>query len=520
MALVNEAKQAEEQRAHQAVSAIDRPVPRLPLSHRPAPAMGQPPSSAGATVVAADPSSAQTTEQAFAPFAAKMRAAGLPAAAIRMFKHYYTQLLAGKTGFIDAQAARPVATLPTTADLQAYAAAGRTALSQAVAIKLNGGLGTTMGMAGPKSLITVKEGLTFLDIIVRQILHLRATHKVELPLVLMNSFNTQAASAAALAAYPALAQAVPHDFTQHRIPKIWQADLQPVSWPQDPQLEWCPPGHGDIYLALQTSGMLAQLLAAGYSYAFISNADNLGATVDLEILGYFATNELPFLMEVAKRTDADRKGGHLAQNAEQGLILREVAQCPPEELDAFQDIERYAYFNTNNLWVHLPTLQTLLHAHQGVLELPLIRNEKPVDPTQPESPRVYQLEMAMGHAIALFPEAQAIQIERSRFLPVKSTNDLLALWSDAYLLDETYQLRLNPARGSAAPPLITLDPRFYALFADLQTRFPQGAPSLVNCTRFAVEGDVCFGADALFTGDVDICHTDSRPLQWSSDQKP
>jgi UTP--glucose-1-phosphate uridylyltransferase len=336
----------------------------------------------------------------------------------------------------------------------------------------------------------------------------------------MNSFNTQEASAAALAAYPTLTQAVPHDFVQHQIPKIWQADLRPVYWPQEPQLEWCPPGHGDLYLALQTSGMLQQLLDAGYTYAFISNADNLGATVDLDILGYFVANEVPFLMEVAQRTAADRKGGHLAKNAAQGFVLREVAQCPPAELDDFQDINRYAYFNTNNLWVHLPTLQALLQERQGVLALPLIRNEKPVDPTQPESPRVYQLETAMGHAIALFPKAQAIQIARSRFLPVKSTNDLLALWSDAYLLGQDYQVQLNPARASEQPPTVTLDKRFYALFADLQARFPQGAPSLLNCDSFTVEGDVSFTADARFSGNVHIRHTHRRPLQWPGEERP
>jgi len=454
------------------------------------------------------------SEDAFAPFIAVMRDAGLPPAAIRMFNHYYTQLSNGKTGFISGQEAQPVDSLPTVAELASYTDAGLDALPKTVVIKLNGGLGTTMGMAGPKSLITVKEGLSFLDIIVRQILHLRETHQVPLPLLLMNSFNTQQASAAALAKYPTLTQEIPHDFTQHRIPKIWQTDLSPVSWPQNPQLAWCPPGHGDIYLSLQTSGMLQQLLAAGYSYAFISNADNLGATVDLDILGYFAANKVPFLMEVAKRRAADRKGGHLAQNANQGLILREVAQCPPEELDEFQDIERYRYFNTNNLWVHLPTLQALLDERQGVLDLPLIRNEKPVDPTDPTSPKVYQLETAMGHAIALFPNAQALQIERNRFLPVKSTNDLLALWSDAYVLDDDYQIRLNPTRASNQPPQVELDKRFYALFTDLQAHFPHGAPSLVNCDCFRVEGNIRFDADLFFSGDVEIHHPHPDLMQW------
>src|SRR5438105_1204399 len=79
------------------------------------------------------------------------------------------------------------------------------------------------------------------------------------------------------------------------------------------ELEWCPPGHGDIYTALVTSGMLDALLDAGYEHAFVSNSDNLGAVLDPRILAWFAAERIPFLMEVADRTEADRKGGHIAQ---------------------------------------------------------------------------------------------------------------------------------------------------------------------------------------------------------------
>ncbi len=468
----------------------------------------------GSASGAADDAVASTLQEKFAPFARKMSDADLPAVAIRSFEHYYQQLLAGESGCISAEQAEPVAGLPTTATIDEHHAAGVEALTETAVIKLNGGLGTTMGMTGPKSLIRVKDGLTFLDIIVRQVLKLRADHNASLPLVLMDSYNTQQESLAALAQYPELQQAVPLDFLQHRIPKIWQATLDPVSWPANRELEWCPPGHGDLYLALQTSGMLDQLLDAGYTYAFVSNSDNLGATVDLNILGYFAVQKLPFLMEVAARTAADRKGGHLAQNAQQGLILREVAQCPPEELADFQDIARYRYFNTNNLWINLLALKAMLTEKAGVLGLPLIRNEKPVDPTKPDSPPVYQLETAMGHAIALFDDAQAIQVERSRFLPVKSTSDLLALWSDAYLLDEDVQVRVNPQRTADEPLLVELDKRYFGLFADLQKRFPGGAPSLVDCTHLVVEGDLYFAPNLTFTGENKITNPREEPLCW------
>jgi len=453
----------------------------------------------------------------FGGFAQKMRKAQQPAVIMRAFRHYYAQLVEGATGYIASKEAQPVATLPTVEALFDYRDAGKAALDRTAMIKLNGGLGTTMGMSGPKSLVQVKGEFTFLDIIIHQILYLRCQHEVRLPLVLMNSFTTQTATRTALASYTdLLAQDVPFDFMQHQIPKIWKADLSPVTWPADPDKEWCPPGHGDLYLALQTSGVLESLLAQGYEYAFVSNSDNLGATVDLAILGYFAEKELPFLMEVARRQPADRKGGHLATHPEQGLILREVAQCPPEEMNAFQNIERYQYFNTNNLWLHLPSLQKLLHHFNGVLPLPLIRNEKPVDPTQPDSPRVYQLETAMGHAIGLFPDAEAVETPRRRFLPVKNTNDLLALWSDAYILNKDYTIERNPARTIDTELVIDLDKDYYGLFAQLKERFQAGPPSLVNCRQFHVEGNIYFDAGLGLEGDIWLRNAKGRPLYMTS----
>ncbi len=438
----------------------------------------------------------------FAPFAAKMRAAHLPEIAIKTFRYYYDKLLRGDTGYISGQTAQPVSDLMRKEDLAPYRQAGREALQQLVVIKLNGGLGTSMGMTGPKSLIEVKDGLTFLDIVVRQILHLRARSGARVPLVLMNSFNTHQASLDALERYPSIGSDIPLDFLQHKEPKVWTEDLTPAEWPEDDDKEWCPPGHGDIYPALISSGMLEQLLDAGYEYAFVSNIDNLGATVDEEILGYFAQEKLPFLMEVTRRTPADRKGGHLAVDLQGHLLLREIAQCPPEELEEFQNIDHYRYFNTNNLWIHLPTLRRVLDEQDGLLGLPMIRNEKPVDPTQPDSPRVYQLETAMGLAISAFPKAQALNVPRQRFRPVKTSSDILVLWSDAYELTDSFRIDLIDERSDE--PLVELDERYYALFADLEKRFPHGAPSLRFCDRLIVEGDVTFGKDVVVKGDVTV----------------
>jgi UTP--glucose-1-phosphate uridylyltransferase len=261
----------------------------------------------------------------FAPFAAKMQAEGLPDLAIATFAHYYQQLLAGETGLMPESCIEPVTDLPSAQTIGTrWVALGHEAQAQTVLLKLNGGLGTSMGLEQAKALLPVRDGLTFLDIIAQQAMTAR------LPLVLMNSFNTRDDSLAALAKHPNLQthqRGVPFDFLQHKVPKVVQADFTPAAFPADPALEWCPPGHGDLYTALMTSGLLAQLLAAGVRYAFIANADNLGATFDPALLGYFVQMGYPFMMEVATRTPADRKGGHLARRRGDGqLLLRESAQ--------------------------------------------------------------------------------------------------------------------------------------------------------------------------------------------------
>jgi UTP--glucose-1-phosphate uridylyltransferase len=447
----------------------------------------------------------------FAPFAQKMADAGQPPLVIEIFRRAYDRLRAGEQGKVPSADIDVLGDVTEVATLGPYRDAGIAALRHAVVIKLNGGLGTTMGLTQAKSLLPVKGDLTFLDIIVRQVLHLRRGHGTPLPLVLMNSFRTRADSAGILERYPELASDVPADFLQHKVPRILASDLSPVSWPREPEYEWCPPGHGDIYAALQTSGVLRALLDAGIRYAFVSNADNLGAVLDPEVLGWIATEGVPFVMEVCDRSEADRKGGHVARRKDGRLMLREFSQCPPEEMENFQDIGRWRYFNTNTLWVDLQALARVLEATQGIVELPLIVNRKPVDPDEPSSPQVIQLETAMGAGIALFDGARALHVTRIRFAPVKSTSDLLALWSDAYELTDDF--RIVPSRRRVAGELVVdLDPKFFRQVGDLRTRFPDGPPSLVGARRFSVRGDVRFGGGVVVQGDVEVRSSGSAPL--------
>src|SRR5436305_152652 len=295
-----------------------------------------------------------------------MRAEGLPVVAIATFAHYYRQLEEGASGLVPEGEIEPVDSVPDAQALPDQPDEAREALDRTVVIKLNGGLGTSMGMTRAKSLLPVKDGLSFLDVIARQVLELRRRHAARVPLVLMNSFATRDESLAALRRHAGIESDVPLDFVQNKEPKLLVDGLVPAQWPANPELEWCPPGHGDIYTALVTSGMLETLLERGYEHAFVSNSDNLGAVLEPRILAWFAAERVPFLMEVADRTEADRKGGHLAQRSGGRLLLREIAQTPEADVDAFQDVSRHRYFNTNTLWVSLPALAEALR-ERGVV---------------------------------------------------------------------------------------------------------------------------------------------------------
>ena len=446
----------------------------------------------------------------FDAFEQKMTAAGMGDAVIRTFRRNYDALLRNETGMIPEETIAPAENLAPLDGLGA-APAGAELLGKAVVIKLNGGLGTSMGLQGPKSLLPVRDGVNFLDLMVRQILDLRKSTGAPVRLLLMNSFSTSGETLGHPERYRAegLADANEVELMQNQIPKIDEATMQPVSWPADPDLEWCPPGHGDLYPALVGSGWLDRLLDEGVIYAFVSNSDNLGAILDPVILRHFAESDAPFLMECTRRTAADRKGGHLARRKSDGrLLLREVAQCPDADLDAFQDIDRHQYFNTNSLWLRLDLLKAQLAADAGVLPLPMIRNNKTVDPRDKASKPVIQLESAMGAAIECFAGAAAIDVPRSRFAPVKTTGDLLALRSDAYEILENGQVRLHPSR-EGKPPVISLSDE-YKLVDSLDSL--GNVPSLIGCRSLKVSGPVRFEPGVVITGDAEFVHAGPEPL--------
>ena len=288
----------------------------------------------------------------------------------------------------------------------------------------------------------MRRGLSFLDIIARQVLHLRKEYDATLPLIFMDSFRTSADTMEALARYSDLpVEGLPLEFLQNKEPKLLAKDLSPVSWPKDPDLEWCPPGHGDLYTALRGTGLLDRLIEAGYERVFVSNSDNLGAVPDARVAGWFATSGAPFAIEAVRRTPSDRKGGHFARRKSDGrIVLRETAQTLDADKEALADLDRHKFCSTNNLWFDLAAMKHALDVRQGILGLPLIRNVKNVDPGDKSTPEVIQMETAMGAAIEVFEGSRLIEVGRDRFVPVKTTNDLLVLRSDVYDLGQDFVL--------------------------------------------------------------------------------
>lgn len=446
----------------------------------------------------------------------KMQEADVADVAVDVFRRAWTDLAEGRTGTLPEADIAPVEELDRLADLDPDA--DTDALARTAVVKLNGGLGTSMGMDRAKSLVPVREGHSFLELTIAQLRHARERSRARLPLVLMNSFRTREDSLEVLRRHPDLpVDGVDPDFLQSQEPKLLVEDLSPVSWPADPELEWCPPGHGDLYPSLLSSGMLDQLRSAGFRYAMVSNSDNVGAAPSAAIADWFAASGAPLAMEVCRRTAADRKGGHLAvRRADGQLVLREKAQTASEDADAFADVDRHRYFNTNTLWLDLDQLAAVLDRTGGVLGLPLIRNEKHVDPTDPGSPRVVQIETAMGSAIEVFEGATAIEVPRSRFRPVKTTDDLLLLRSDAFELTDGAELRPT----TEPLPLVTLG-EHYTTLAAFESRFPHGVPSLRGASSLTVEGDWTFGQDVRVVGDAVLSATSgARPVPDGSTVGP
>ncbi|XP_040001458.1 UTP--glucose-1-phosphate uridylyltransferase-like isoform X1 [Xiphias gladius] len=374
-------------------------------------------------------------------------------------------------------------------------------LNKLAVVKLNGGLGTSMGCKGPKSLISVRNENTFLDLTVQQIEHLNKTFNADVPLVLMNSFNTNEDTKKILQKYKHHRVNI-HTFNQSRYPRINKESLLPIAKnmgnSSDNTEAWYPPGHGDIYASFYNSGLLDKLLAEGKEYIFVSNIDNLGATVDLFILHHLMSQpddrRCEFIMEVTDKTRADVKGGTLIQYQDH-LRLLEIAQVPKAHVDEFKSVTKFKIFNTNNLWISLPAMKRL--QEKNAMDLEIIVNLKTLE----GGLNVIQLETAVGAAIKSFDNVMGVNVPRSRFLPVKTSSDLLLVMSNLYSLDAG-SLTMSKEREFPTTPHVKLGSSFTKV-QEFLARF-ENIPDMLELDHLTVSGDVTFGKNVSLKGTVII----------------
>jgi UTP--glucose-1-phosphate uridylyltransferase len=432
-----------------------------------------------------------------------LKSKGVRNLAIEIFIHNLEKLISNSSSYIKSEDIKPVEQTDGVYDEdfnlnQDYRYLEE--MKKVAVIKLNGGLGTSMGLEGPKSQLIVKNDLNFIEITCNQIQKIRDIYNIQVPLIFMNSFNTNEETLQNLSKIHFQNINLPSCFNENKSPKLKKINFNneveyiPAKFPVNPNLEWAPPGHADIYPSLLESGLLDELIDKNYEFIFVSNVDNLGASLNLNIFKKIFDLNSDFVMEVALRTKNDNKGGHLAlQNKK--LILREVSQVSNEDIEDFQNYKKYKFFNTNSIWIKTKSLKELLIKNNGILDLPLIVNQKNIDPADSTSENIIQLETAMGSAISLFNNAKTILVPSKRFIPVKNTNNLLFLLSDLVKVLPNYEL--EPIRSIP----IDLNPKYYKNVGSFYDRFRE-IPSLINCNSLKILTDKYFTKKEILEGDI------------------
>ncbi|CAN9335040.1 unnamed protein product [Alternaria alternata] len=342
-------------------------------------------------------------------------------------------------------------------------------LNKLAVVKLNGGLGTSMGCVGPKSVIEVRDGMSFLDFIIKKY----EGHNIDIL-----------------------------TFNQSRYPRILKDSLLPAPKENKSDIaNWYPPGHGDVFESLYNTGMIDKLMDRGIEYIFLSNADNLGAVVDLRILQHMVDSQAEYIMELTDKTKADVKGGTII-DYEGSVRLLEIAQVPKEHVNEFKSIKKFKYFNTNNIWMNLAAIKRVVEANELAMEI--IPNGKsiPADKKGEADISVLQLETAVGAAIKHFKNAHG------RFLPVKTCSDLMLVKSDLYTLQHG-QLVIDPNRFGPAP-LIKLGSDFKKV-SSFQSRIPS-IPKIVELDHLTITCLVNLGRGVTLKGTVIIVATEGSTI--------
>ena len=363
-------------------------------------------------------------------------------------------------------------------------------LSKLAVCRLNGGLGTSMGCEGPKSAIEVKNGQNFLDLIVQKMASLNKQYSTDVPLVLMNSFRFDQDTQKIIKRYKSRLQIL--TFKQNQMPRLRKDTMLPLSREEYGEQSAYPPGHGDFYDSIAKSGILETLIDQGKQYLFISNVDNLGASIDLKILKLMEESKVPFIMEVTEKTRADVKGGTLVKTGHREMGLLELAQVPKDFVEEFKSIKKFKIFNTNNIWINLAELKKMVTGND--IHLDIIVNQKNL-----EHLPILQLETAIGSGINNFEGSLAVKVPRIRFLPIKKTDDLLLAQSNLFVFEEGL-LKKNPDRQFDGLPLIRLGENFQ-MFEEYQKRF-ESIPDILELDLLTVVGNVYFGKNITLRGNV------------------
>ncbi|KAL0573528.1 UTP-glucose-1-phosphate uridylyltransferase [Marasmius crinis-equi] len=373
------------------------------------------------------------------------------------------------------------------------------ALNKLAILKVNGGLGLT----GAKGALEVKDGLTFLDLTIRQIQHLNKSFRVDVPLLFMTSFSTYEDTINIIQRYANNSVNITA-FNQSRYPRFFEDTLTlcPADADASDRTPWYPPGHGDMYAALHRSGVLDRLLSDGKEYLFVSNSDNLGATVDMKILDHMVTSRSEFLMEVTDKTRTDVEGGALV-DYDGSIRLIELAEIPLEHRDDFT--RKYKTFNTNNLWISIKAIKRVIES--GGMHLPIIEKFQDL----PDGRRTVQLETAAGASISYFKNAHGVHVSRTRFLPVKNTSDLLLLKSDLYTIDPNGQIDFSRQRMFENTPTIKLGDQFRTI-EQFQKRLPT-IPNIIDLDHLTVTGDVHFGRSVTLRGTVVVSADEGQRIE-------
>ena len=365
-----------------------------------------------------------------------------------------------------------------------------------------------MGLTGPKSSIIVKEKKSFLQLIFDQVRVLNKTFNCSVPLVLMNSFNTEAETK------KFVAEAKDIDiicFNQHQFPRLDRETFLPMAQSKDaPGQFWYPPGHGDIFDSMLTSGTLDELRKRGIEMIFISNVDNLGANLSTKLLVHLNKSNNDVMIELTAKTPADVKGGTIIRykfdNPTPEKVFKdlEIAQVPPQYVSEFKSLRKFSLFNTLNLWVRLPFVEEALK--NGRLQLDVIQNPKVMD-----GHPVLQLETAAGSIVSCSARVDVVEVPRIRFIPTKTCADLSLVMSNFYIWDpETGTLQINPKRTFSSLPVISLG-QGYSKLPEFRLRMPS-IPAMDQLESLTVVGDVRFGAGVELRGNVVIVAEEGKTL--------